>query len=282
MNEPAEIRLRRPVWPFVLGGCLGVTCLLGMCLAGASVFGLLQIASRFVPDHPGFVANDPAVKQTTAQFNSGGSLVALDLFEPIAEGKYPVVLVVHGFDGLEYAPWRHYYEGQCQELARNGYVALLVHYFDRTGTTIADLPKAKQHAQPWVFTLLDAMSYAAQLPHADGQKVGVVGTSLGAVLGVSLASFDPRIGAIVQISGVMPEEIQSKMKRLPPLLILHGGSDRQLPAARIQAMARALEKRKFAHELHIYPAQGHYFKGSDATDALNRTVHFLDKHLKQK
>lgn len=118
------------------------------------------------------------MKQSTTTINSAGVPITIEQFGPVAPGKHPVVLVVHGIDALKADPWKQYYDGQCQELARNGYVALLVHYFERTGTQAGDLNAAKQHAQTWAFTLLDAVAYASQLPCSNNDKVGIIGTSL--------------------------------------------------------------------------------------------------------
>ena len=213
------------------------------------------------------------------QFNSGGAMITIDHFEPLHPGKHPVVLVLHGFDGLRQNGWKRYYHGQCQELARNGCVALLVHYFDATGTGSSDPTAAGKHFAAWARTLLDTLSYAAQLPAGDGQKIGVVGTSLGGVLGVSLAAFDPRIGAVVQVSGVLPDEVEAKLTRLPPVLILHGERDPHISLAKIRKEEKALQDRKLPFETHVYAGQGHVFKGEPASDALQRTVQFLKKHL---
>jgi dienelactone hydrolase len=41
-----------------------------------------------------------------------------------------------------------------------------------------------------------------------------------------------------------------------------------------------LKSRKSQYEIKIYPQQGHGFTGSAATDAMQRTVAFLQKNLK--
>jgi dienelactone hydrolase len=140
---------------------------------------------------------------------------------------------------------------------------------------------AKKHHQEWGLTLLDGLSYAAQLPNVDDRKkMGVVGTNLGGVLGVALATFDKRIGAVVQHSGVVPDELKDKLDNLPPVLLLHGAKNKFVPLDRVRKAEKLLAGRKTPHEVHVYPEQTHAFRGPSARDALDRTIAFLKKHLK--
>lgn len=263
----------------LIGGVLSVV-VVGVGLLVFAVVMIVRSLAWPTPDQPGFAESDAAVKQSSTAINSAGTQVALDIFEPAQAGKYPVVLVVHGWEGLSQKEWQRYYAGQCQELARNGHIAVLVHYFDRTGGQTSSPGAAKQNLEPWSLTLLDALSYATALPGGDGKKVGVVGTNLGGALATALSAFDQRIGAVVQCSGMVPKELKGKGAKMPPVLLLHGANNRYVPLDELRKGEKLLADEKVTHEVHVYQNQGYTFRGDDAQDALSRTVAFLKKHLK--
>ena len=67
-----------------------------------------------------------------------GKAITVDRFEPKLPGRYPAVLVIHGAGGTTIGgPW---FRESARMLARRGYVAHVVHYFDLTGTRVADMP----------------------------------------------------------------------------------------------------------------------------------------------
>ena len=254
--------------------------------AGLAVWAVLVLAGQVsavglpIPDAPWYRKKDKTINQSTVTFESGGKTITVERFEPKEKGKYPAVLVVHGADGLQFEVWRRAYRGSAQELARHGYVALLVHYFDRTGTRFGDSEANKKHFLTWMKTLGDAVGYAAKLPNVAPGRVGLVGVSLGAYLSVSLAAHDARIGAVVEFFGGVPPQVADNLKRMPPTLILHGDADYLVPVAEARKLERVLADRKLPHEVKVYAGQGHGFTGADATDAMQRTLAFLDKHLK--
>lgn len=280
--RPMRLGRRRetPGWlPLAL--VLGVLLLCGGGVGSLVVLGVLWAANQSVPDAPGYKDKDDAIKMTKSSFNSGGKTIEVERFEPVKEGKYPAVLVVHGADGLQYEPWRKVYRGHAQELARHGYVALIVHYFDRTGSKVGDAKTNKEHFVTWMGTLGEAIAYTAGLPNVDGKRIGLLGVSLGSYLSLSLAAFDPRVGAVVEVFGGMPPQVAGTLKKMPPTLILHGDADKLVPVAEARKLETVLKDKEIPYEIKIYPGQGHGFTGAAAKDALQRGRAFFDKHLKK-
>lgn len=224
------------------------------------------------------VAADQDVVEMKGSFESQGKTIAIERYEPKGPGKYPAVLVVHGAGGMTVGgPW---FRDAARALARRGYVAHLVHYFDLTGTRLADPQAMKTHFAAWMRVLADGVTNASRQPNVDPGRVGLLGFSLGSYLSVSLSVYDPRVSAVVEYFGGLPDALAGQVKTLPPILILHGDADPVVPVAQGKALERICKENGAVHEVCIYPGQGHGFLGETGHDATRRTLAFFDAHLK--
>jgi dipeptidyl aminopeptidase/acylaminoacyl peptidase len=133
----------------------------------------------------------------------------------------------------------------------------------------------------WMKTLWDVVSLVANQPSVDGERIGLLGFSLGGYLALSLACIHPRIRAVAEYFGGLPREIHPFMRRLPPTLILHGDADTVVPVAEAYSLQKALEERKVPYEMQIYPGEGHDFTPEVRADADSRMHAFLQKYLAQ-
>src|SRR5262249_28964756 len=68
------------------------------------------------------------ITETDETFPSRGKKVTVERFEPKANGKYPVVVVLHGHGGIGPPGGRSGLREEARLLAREGYVALIPHY----------------------------------------------------------------------------------------------------------------------------------------------------------
>jgi len=212
----------------------------------------------------------------TSSFQSGGHPITLDSFLPEAKGcRFPTVIGLHGSGGGHASMAE-----PARRLAAQGFAVYVLHYFDRTGTTgIADKQTAVRHFPAWGKTLWDAISHIEQQPQVDPSNIGLLGFSLGAYLALSVAAVDSRVKAVVDFFGGLPKEMKFFMRRLCPVLILHGEADATVPVEEAYHLKEVLEKRGIPYEMQIYPGVGHGFSGETWQDASLRTVRFLQKHL---
>jgi carboxymethylenebutenolidase len=215
---------------------------------------------------------------STVSFESQGKAISVERFEPKRPGTYPAVLVVHGAGGTTIGG--HWFRQTARELAARGYVAHVVHYFDLSGTKVADIPTMRTNFPVWLRVIADGITDVSKRPNVDPARVGLVGFSLGSYLSNSLALFDPRVGAVVEFFGGLPDELAGVAKTLPPTLILHGDADLVVPVSEAKELEAICKERKAPHEVQIYRGQGHGFVGDPDTDSVNRTAAFLDAHLK--
>jgi carboxymethylenebutenolidase len=209
-------------------------------------------------------------------FKSGGKSIAVETFQASGTSPRPTLLMLHGADGLGY---NSQYREAARTVAAAGYQVHLVHYLDRTGEKRASFSTLFQNFMPWMSTVQDALAFAANHPGADPSRIGIVGISLGAALGLAVSSTDPRVKALVNYFGPLPQGAIASTSRLPPTLVLHGSADPIVPVANAYAVEALLRQQNVPHEVKVYPGQGHGFRGAAEEDATRRALAFLQRHL---
>jgi carboxymethylenebutenolidase len=229
----------------------------------------------------GMISPEPdEIVETDATFKSHGKEITVDVASPGAAGRYPAVVVVHGHGGVGEGK-RSGSHALARDLARAGYVALVPHYF---GTLKPDPKNGRKNARSfgvWERTVSDTVALAARRTDVDPKRIGLVGLSLGSWVSLSVAARDRRVSAVVENFGGWPEWEELNPARLPPVLILHGDADRNVPVDEAHKLERMLQAAGVSYEIEIYPGAGHGFRGADHDDALKRTIEFLDTHVKR-
>ncbi|WP_229426774.1 dienelactone hydrolase family protein [Microvirga alba] len=216
------------------------------------------------------------VTQHRHVFSSSGKDIAVDTLQADGLSRPPAVIMLHGADGL--SENSQYVEG-AQAVARAGYQVNLVHYLDRTEENRASFSTVFQNFQPWLDTVNDALAWVANRTEIDTTRLGIIGISLGAALGLAAASADRRIKALVNYFGPLPRGAIAPDAHLPPTLVLHGAMDPIVPVANAYAVEALLRQQEVPHEIQIYPDQGHGFRGEARDDALLRVIAFLGQYL---
>ncbi len=134
--------------------------------------------------------------------------VRATVFQTAAKGPTPAVIVLHGLK-MGRTPLE---ERLCRELNRRGITALLMelpYHMSRTppgmksgevftSGEFRDTSKALEQAIADVSACAD---WLADQPNIDGSKLGIVGISLGAIVGLSASQHVPRIAACVSLLG---------------------------------------------------------------------------------
>lgn len=171
-------------------------------------------------------------------------------------------------------------ERYASMLAVQGFAVYVLHYFDRTGTEYADKSTIMRNFPLWMKTLWDAISFVITQPQVDADRIALLGFSLGAYLSLANSAIDPRVKAVVEFFGGMPKEMNLFMRRLCPVLILHGEADATVPVEEAYKLQKLMEKKGIAYEIKIYPAVGHGFDDQTVwRDAALRSLQFLQKYL---
>ena len=209
--------------------------------------------------------------QTT--YLSGGRPVGIDVFVPAEAGEYPIVLALHGSSGI--------YSGSMQfpqMLADRGFAVFLPHFFETTGTNWANPSTIREKFPQWMIAISDALDFAQDHAQSDRGRIGIVGFSLGAYMGLALGSQQSRVKAVVDFFGGMPDHFAEQVRQLPPVLILHGDSDTVVPVSEATRSKR-VPCAPGSYEIKIYPNANHGFNGFNMIDAGQRTDFFLKEQL---
>lgn len=162
-----------------------------------------------------------------------------------------------------------------------GVHVFVVHYFDRTGHTWVSPTLIRDFFVLWLETLCDAVNFIVAQPGIDVQRIGLIGFSLGGFLSLALATQEPRITAVAELFGGLPENFMQNAGKLPPVLILHGSRDAVVPVAEAEKLEAFLKQHHVPYEIKIYSDQGHQFTGLAQLDAVRRVVAFFRRYLQK-
>jgi len=193
----------------------------------------------------------------------------------VVSSRVPAVIALHGAGGGVSGMERY-----AALLAAQGFAVYVLRYFDRTGTESADKPTIMRNFPLWMKTLWDAISFVETQPQVDVTRIALLGFSLGAYLSLANSAIDPRVKAVVEFFGGMPREMNLFMRRLCPVLILHGEEDATVPVQEAYNLKKLLEQKEIPYEIKIYPGAVHGFEDQTIwRDAGERSLHFLQKYL---
>jgi carboxymethylenebutenolidase len=216
----------------------------------------------------------PTITQSQLTFQSGGKPIRLDAYLSATTATLPAVIALYGSGGDVKGMQKY-----ASLLAEQGFAVYVLHYFDRTDTQFADKQIIFRNFPLWMKTLWDAVSFVEGQPTVDRERIALLGFSLGAYLSLANASIDGRVRAVVEFFGGLPREMKLFMRRLCPVLILHGEADPTVPVAEAYQLRDLLEKKNIPYEIKIYPGAGHGFDNEIWRDAGLRALHFLQKQL---
>lgn len=203
---------------------------------------------------------------------------------PASPGPHPGVILLPGSGG-----WHGEYGRFARAFADSGFVALAIDYYAETGRGETRAVEIRNWPA-WQATIRNAVTFLAASPAVAGNRVGLVGYSRGAMLAISVGASAPSISAIVDFYGAGSDDDppDTLVPHFPPMLILHGDADSNIPVALAHRLYDRIRSKGGDVELHVYPGAAHGFNTpwaaghseSEAADSWARTIDFLKRKLK--
>jgi carboxymethylenebutenolidase len=234
---------------------------------------------------PGILAAEPA-ETFDAVANEGP--VSLTRYPANRSGKRPSVIVLHGARGIELKPLA--YERYANALTADGIDAYLVRYYgpaDEQTLQKLSTPESRDayntgRFDAWTGRVSSALTAILTRRDSSG-RIGVLGFSLGGFVAAATAARDERVTALAVLYGGMPEKISPEVKRMPPLLELHGEADRIVPLASGEALVKLAKTAGAQAEQITYPGKPHAFDFADndpaTADAIAHVTGFFKTRL---
>jgi carboxymethylenebutenolidase len=199
-------------------------------------------------------------------------------------GDVPGVLVIPAWWGLT-----DFFMDVCDRLAESGFVTLAPDiYHGKTATTIteAKLLRSKLNSVKLRKELIEATSYLRATFAETGDKIGVLGFSLGAYWALWLATAKPKeVAAVVTFYGAR----KGGYKKAQAAFLGHyAGDDKLTSLDEVRELERRIRGAGKEIELHVYPGTTHWFFEKNQPDAYNpeaaslaweRTLTFLHARL---
>lgn len=159
---------------------------------------------------PTLALQDPAARyeivQRLASYRNGGHLIEeIDLgpltvrvWRPEGEGPFPAVLLLPGIWGDRVI------SGFARELVERGFVCLQFssqRYLAGLRTSPARLDTLAELIRLQVLEAARLVDWLSRLPSVDPKRIGVLGISLGAIVGTLLTEADDRVAAAAYLLG---------------------------------------------------------------------------------
>jgi carboxymethylenebutenolidase len=205
-------------------------------------------------------AADDGLLHRTMSFRSSDTRIAMDEYAAAAAAHaQSAVVLLYGSGGLRSSAFP--YATYARIFVANDRLVYLPHFLDVTHGSAA---QPQLHYAIWARAVRDALSAIHSRTALPLNRTFLVGYSLGASVALSVGAREPDLAGLVVWSGSLPD-LYADVRRLPPLLILHGARDAVIPESNARQLAQLCALRQFSCQLTIFPGEGHAFSKSAIT-----------------
>jgi len=252
----------------------------------------ISMAQAIVTDAKGISARDITL-------DVAGTTISGYEARPEAPGRYPIVVAICGFTGLN-----EQHKDVVRRFAQAGYYAVAPELFHREGgmagkaqPELARISAGVGRAQ-YLRDIRAAADHAKSQSFARADRIGVTGFCGGGALTLHFTADNPDVTAAVpwyghvkrtyhDAPGVDAFSLVSKIR--VPVLGLYGAADTGIPSDDVKKLEAELKKTSPSVEFVLYAGAPHAFFSDDrpqvykkdaADDAWQRCIAFFDKTLK--
>ncbi|MBI5354330.1 MAG: dienelactone hydrolase family protein [Chloroflexi bacterium] len=209
------------------------------------------------------------------------------LAKPTGNGKYPAVIVIQEWWGLDAQT-----KSIADRFALEGYLAFAPDLYHGELAQLGDGDTATKLVQkygPNAYLDLQSLFDALKAHPQCSGKIGSVGFCFGGRMSLTLGLSRPLDAICTFYGGGMQtifDQLRADLKA--PVLGLFGDADVSIPAGTVEEFDKLLDDVGVEHEVITYPNSGHaFFRDSDpkvyipeaSKDAWERVKKFFKKHL---
>lgn len=205
------------------------------------------------------------------------------LAKPVESGKYPAVVMIHEWWGLN-----DNIKEMAQKLASQGYIVLAVDlYNNKVGATSEEARQLMSSfdGNEGIENMNSAIRFLKSEYSAD--KIGSIGWCFGGGQSLNLA-VNSELDATVMYYGQVISDSEKLANISWPILGIFAEEDQGIPPEAVRGFESSLEKLGIENEIIIYPGVNHAFANpsgdryspEEAKDAWGKTLEFLDNNLK--
>ncbi|VVB55155.1 Dienelactone hydrolase family protein [uncultured archaeon] len=226
------------------------------------------------------------VSTKTVEIEDGGVKLTGFLAQPVKSGKYPGIIMIHEWWGLN-----DQIKSMAVILAGEGYVVLAVDLFD--GKVATTIPEAQANIgdnppEKTIPKMQAAVKYLRGLTDVNAGKIASLGWCWGGgesfLIGVNE---DVQATVIYYGQTSTDKAVLGEMKQ--PVIGFFGAQDTSIPVAKVREFENILKDQGTSVDIYIYEKAGHAFanptntqafRKDEAIDAWNKTLDFLKQNLK--
>ncbi len=207
------------------------------------------------------------------------------------EGRGPGVLLLHAWWGLT-----GFFKGLADRLANEGFVILAPDLYGgmQTAETIADAEKLSDSlsTRDGLQRALGAVDHLLSHPAVRGDKIGVIGFSLGAAFAEMASEAMPEVAAVVLFYGgadiLYYDEGFADLTNATAFMGHFAEHDQYEPTEAVPVLEEKLRAAGKEATFYVYTGTGHWFFEDNRPDAyspqaarlaLQRTIDFLHDKL---
>ncbi|MBS3109138.1 dienelactone hydrolase family protein [Candidatus Woesearchaeota archaeon] len=211
------------------------------------------------------------------------------LARPAAEGKYPAVIMIHEWWGLN-----DNIRDMARQLAAEGYVVLAVDLYNgqvaQNSSIAGQLAGAvRQDTEPALENMKAAVNFLKARDDVIPDKIASMGWCFGGGMSLQLALTGTPLAATIIYYGSLETDPEKLAAIKQPVLGIFGDQDTGIPVATVLEFNSTLGSIGVPRDIYIYPGVGHAFANpsganyapEETMDAWQKTLDFLARNLKQ-
>ncbi len=206
------------------------------------------------------------------------------LAEPTQKGNFPGVVMIHEWWGLN-----DNIKSMARGLASHGYIVLAVDLYAGQVATTSEgarqllLSFDEQKGMANIGSAVNILKY-----NYNATKIATIGWCFGGSQSLNYALGGNKVDATILYYGQPVTNITKLSAIKWPVLGFYGDKDQSNALDKIKEFKSDLDTIGVQNEIYIYPGLGHAFANpsganyapKETSDAWNKTISFLDDHLK--